>query len=150
MHFEGSSAPFTSPDILSKRNQKQSTAEAVTAVPEKQVKQVSQSSESTSLSRSSIGDKQKGSVHMEELPLHGRDLLASNGDSDNLLAMKDDRCVENARVHLDMSSCSVRPEDKVKKKTFVVFKVYFLKKVWCRVHREVKLAQNVGFVMFLR
>lgn len=112
VHFEGSSAPFPSPEVMSKRNKKQATAEAVTAVPEKQVKQVSQSSENTSLSRSSVSDKQKGLAHVEELPSSGRDLLANNCDSDNLLAMEDGRCTENARVHQDMSHCSVGPEDK--------------------------------------
>lgn len=109
VHFEGSSAPFPSPEVMSKRNKKQATAEAVTAGPEKQVPQ---SSENTSLSRSSVSDKQKGLAHVEELSSSGRDLLANNCDSDNLLAMEDGKCTENARVHQDMSHCSVGPEDK--------------------------------------
>lgn len=113
VHFEGSSAPLPSPEVMSKRNKKQATAEAMTAGPEKQVPQ---SSENTSLSRSSVSDKQKGLAHVEELPSSGRDLLANNSDSDNLLAMEDGRCTENARVHQDMSHWSVGPEDKVKKK----------------------------------
>lgn len=125
MHFEGSSAPFPSPEVMSKRNKKQATAEvvtaeAVTAGPEKQVPQ---SSENTSLSRSSVSDKQKGLAHVEELSSSGRDFLANNCDSDDLLAMEHGRCTENARVHQDMSHWSVGPEDKVKKKTVAVFKV---------------------------
>ncbi|XP_015761003.1 PREDICTED: uncharacterized protein LOC107340157 isoform X2 [Acropora digitifera] len=83
---------------MSKRNKKQATAEVVTAGPEKQVPQ---SSENTSLARSSVSDKQKGLAHVEELSSSGRDLLANNCDSDNLLAMEDGRCTENARVHQD-------------------------------------------------